>query len=307
MKVKLIEPLNVSHELIKELSEPIKALGHEFVYYNEKTTDNDELIERSKDADIVMIANNPYPKEVIKEMDSLKLINVAFTGVDHVAVDDAKKKDIKICNAAGYSDQAVSELAIGLTLDIYRKISDSSPLIGKEIKDKTVGIIGTGNIGIRTAELFSAFGAKLIAYSRTEKDEVKELGLKYVSLDELLSSSDIISVHLPLNDNTRGFLNKEKLEKINNNAILINCARGPIIDNEALANLLNEDKIAGAGIDVFDMEPPLPKDYPLLYAKNIVLTPHIAYFTEESMIRRAKIAFDNTISFLKDDAKNIVK
>lgn len=307
MKVKLIEPLNVSHELIKELSEPIKALGHEFVYYNEKTTDNDELIERSKDADIVMIANNPYPKEVIKEMDSLKLINVAFTGVDHVAVDDAKKKDIKICNAAGYSDQAVSELAIGLTLDIYRKISDSSPLIGKEIKDKTVGIIGTGNIGIRTAELFSAFGAKLIAYSRTEKDEVKELGIKYVSLDELLSSSDIISVHLPLNDNTRGFLNKEKLEKINNNAILINCARGPIIDNEALANLLNEDKIAGAGIDVFDMEPPLPKDYPLLYAKNIVLTPHIAYFTEESMIRRAKIAFDNTISFLKGDAKNIVK
>lgn len=307
MKVKLIEPLNVSHELIKELSEPIKALGHEFVYYNEKTTDNDELIERSKDADIVMIANNPYPKEVIKEMDSLKLINVAFTGVDHVAVDDAQKKDIKICNAAGYSDQAVSELAIGLTLDIYRKISDSSPLIGKEIKDKTVGIIGTGNIGIRTAELFSAFGAKLIAYSRTEKDEVKELGIKYVSLDELLSSSDIISVHLPLNDNTRGFLNKEKLEKINNNAILINCARGSIIDNEALANLLNEDKIAGAGIDVFDMEPPLPKDYPLLYAKNIVLTPHIAYFTEESMIRRAKIAFDNTISFLKGDAKNIVK
>ncbi|NBI07395.1 NAD(P)-dependent oxidoreductase [Senegalia massiliensis] len=307
MKVKLIEPLNVSHELIKELSEPIKALGHEFVYYNEKTTDNDELIERSKDADIIMIGNNPYPKEVIKEMDSLKLINVAFTGVDHVAVDDAKKKDIKICNAAGYSDQAVSELAIGLTLDIYRKISDSSPLIGKEIKDKTVGIIGTGNIGIRTAELFSAFGAKLIAYSRTEKDEAKELGIKYVSLDELLSSSDIISVHLPLNDNTRGFLNKEKLEKINDNAILINCARGPIIDNEALANLLNQDKIAGAGIDVFDMEPPLPKDYPLLYAKNIVLTPHIAYFTEESMIRRAKIAFDNTISFLKGDPKNIMK
>jgi len=306
MKVKLLEPLNISNELIRELSEPIKKLGHEFVYYNEKTTDNDELIKRSKDADIVMIANNPYPKEVIDKMDNLKLINVAFTGVDHVAVNDAHKKDIKVCNAAGYSDQAVAELAIGLILDIYRKISDSSPLIGKEIKDKTVGIIGTGNIGMRTAKLFNAFGAKLIAYSRTEKDEAKELGIEYVSLDELLSSSDIISVHLPLNDNTRGFLNKEKLEKINENAILINCARGPIIDNKALANLLNEDKIAGAGIDVFDMEPPLPKDYPLLYAKNIVLTPHIAYFTEEAMIRRAKIAFDNTISFLEGSPKNIV-
>lgn len=306
MKVKLIEPLNVSKKLIEELSKPIKDMGHEFVYYDEKTTETDELIERSKDADIVMIANNPYPAEVVSEMDDLKLINVAFTGVDHVAVDEAKKKDIKIANAAGYSDTSVSELVIGLTLELYRQMGISHPGKGMEIKDKTVGIIGTGKIGIRTAKLFHAFGANLIAYNRTEKDEAKEMGISYVELDELLAKSDIISIHLPLNNNTRDFLNKEKLEKINKDAILINCARGPIIDNKALADLLNDGKISGAGIDVFDMEPPLPKDYPLLYAKNAILTPHIAFLTEESMIRRAKIAFDNTISFLKNEPKNLI-
>lgn len=153
MKIKLIEPLNITEDLVEELAKPIKDMGHDFVYYNDKTSNIDELVERSKDADIVMIANNPYPKEVIERLDSLKLINVAFTGVDHVAVDFAKDKGIEICNAAGYSDQAVAELVIGLTLDLYRKISEgnddirdkdfSGPKIGKEISGKTVGIIGT--------------------------------------------------------------------------------------------------------------------------------------------------------------------
>ncbi len=317
MKIKLIETLNISKDLVDELSKPIRDMGHEFIYYDEKTTKIDELMERSKDTDIVMIANNPYPAEVIEELEDLKLINVAFTGVDHVAVDKAGEKGIKICNAAGYSDQAVAELAIGLTLDLFRQITKGDSDIrredfpganmGREIAGKTVGIIGTGNIGMKTAKLFGAFGADVIAYSRTKREEAEMIGIEYVDLDKLLSSSDIISIHLPLNDETRGFLDKEKLDKINPNAVLINCARGPIIDNEELSKLLNENKILGAAIDVFDMEPPLASDYPLLHAKNAILTPHVAYLTEESMVRRAKIAFENTVSFLKGRPQNIVK
>jgi D-3-phosphoglycerate dehydrogenase len=315
--VKLLEPLSVPDSLIEELSAPMKEAGHEFVYYDEKTTDVEELAERSADADIVIIANNPYPKEAFQNAENLKLINVAFTGVDHVDQEAAKDQGIQIANAAGYSNTAVAELVIGLTIDVLRKISfgnesvrqgeDVTTFQGNEIKGKTVGIIGTGSIGLEAARLFKAFGANLIGYNRSEKEEAKELGLEFVSLDDLLKQSDIVSVHLPLNDETKNTLSKEKLALMKPEAILINAARGPIIDNDALAELLNNEKIAGAGIDVFDMEPPIPEDYPLLSAKNAVLTPHIAFLTDESMVTRAHIAFDNVEKYLEGNPQNIIE
>ncbi|GEK91943.1 NAD(P)-dependent oxidoreductase [Alkalibacterium kapii] len=317
MKVALIEPLRVPEEMIERLAQPIKDMRHEFIYYDEKTTDHDEMLKRSRDKDVVMIANNPFPEEVVTQLEQTKLINVAFTGVDHVAGEAAREKGIKIANAAGYSDQSVAELVIGLTLDLYRSISQGDKDIhkesfpgliqGNEIKGKTVGIIGTGNIGIKTAELFKAFGAKLVGYNRTEKEEAKKLGLEYLPLDDLLLKSDIVTVHLPMNNETKHFLSEEKLNKMKRSAVLINCARGPIVDNKHLADLLNEEKISGAGIDVFDMEPPLPADYPLLHAKNTILTPHVAYLTDEAMKKRAEIAFDNTLAFLRGKPKNIVE
>lgn len=223
---------------------------------------------------------------------------------------------MQIANAAGYSNTAVAELVIGLTLDVYRGISFGNDSIqqgeevmlyqGNEIRGKTVGIIGTGSIGLETAKLFKAFGARLIGYNRSKRQEAKELGLEYVSLDELMTQSDIISLHLPLNHETKNTLSREKLEMMKESAVLINAARGPIIDNDALAELLNEGKIAGAGIDVFDMEPPIPADYPLLSAKNALLTPHVAYLTDESMVARAHIAFENVEKFIEGNPQNIV-
>ena len=317
MLIKLIEPLNVNEELIISYKEKLESMGHEFIYYMDKTTDPKELEKRSEGADIVMIANNPYPGAAFEANDKLKLINVAFTGFDHVDCKTAKDKGIKICNASGYSNTSVAELVIGLNLNIYRKINSgdfgtrnqrlSAEFKGKEIKGKTVGIIGTGNIGLETAKLFKAFGADVIAYSRTEKKEALDMGITYYSIEELLEKSDIVSIHLPLNDHTKNFLDEEKISLMKEDAILINCARGPIVDNKALAQALNDEKIAAAGIDVFDMEPPIPADYPLLSSKNTLLTPHVAYLTEESMVRRAHIAFDNTISFIEGQEKNIVK
>ncbi|KAF3306663.1 phosphoglycerate dehydrogenase-like enzyme [Aerococcus sp. 150760007-1] len=317
MKIALLEPLRVPEARINELAQPLIDAGQEFTYYPDKTTDPNELYERSKDADIVMIANNPFPAEVIERLENTKFINVAFTGFDHVNSKASKHKGIAIANASGYATTAVAELALGLTLDLFRAITKGNddirnanfqgPFQGREIKGKTVGIVGTGHIGLETAKLFKAFGADLIGYNRSEKQEAKDLGVELVELDELLQSADIVSVHLPLNDETRHLLNKDKLSLMKESAVIINVARGPIIDDSALADLLNEGKIAGAGIDVFDGEPPLPADYPLLSAKNAILTPHVGFLSDEAMELRAQIAFENTKAFIDGKPQNIVQ
>ena len=181
MKISLLEPLGVSEELIRELSAPILARGHEFIYYPRKTTDAEELKKRSAGCEVVMIANNPYPDEVIDASDSLKLLNVAFTGIDHVGLEACRRKGVTVCNAANYSNQTVAELVIGMTIHLLRKIGEcndtvrrggtSAGLAGREIAGRTVGIIGTGRIGMITARLFLAFGARVIACSRHEKPE----------------------------------------------------------------------------------------------------------------------------------------
>lgn len=315
MKIALLEPIGVTKELIEELSKPIINEGHEFIYYDTKTTDVEELKKRSVDCDVVMIANNPYPAEVVEGNSKLKMLAVAFTGIDHVAVNKCKEKGIMICNCAGYSNVCVSELCIGMAIDLYRYVTacdkavrdgkTSAGLCGREISGKKVGIIGCGEIGFMTAKLFKAFGAEVYAYARNEREEVKEAGIMYKPLDELLSECDIISLHTPNNSETKGMISAEKIALMKKNAIFINCARGPIVDNKALAVALNKDEIAGAAIDVFDCEPPIPEDYPLVKAKNTLLTPHVAFLSEEAMIRRAKIEFENVYSFLKNEPKNV--
>lgn len=315
MKICLLEPLGVKREVIEELSAGFLTAGHEFIYYDTKTTDIEELKARSADADIVMIANNPYPTEVVEAAEKLKLLSVAFTGIDHVGTDACRRKGVMVCNAAGYSNQTVAELIIGMAVDALRNVAKANETIrrggtsaglgGREICGRTVGIVGLGRIGLMTAKLFQAFGARVIAYNRSQSEEAKALGIRYCSLEEVLSHSDIVSINLPLNSQTRGFISADKLALMKPDAVLINCARGPIIDNEALAKALNEDRLGFACVDVFDMEPPVPEDYCLLHAKNTLLTPHQAFISEESMLRRAKIVFGNVYAYLEGRAENI--
>ena len=313
MKISLIDPLLVDDKIIQSHKEKIEKLGHEFQYFKDSAKDDDEIIERLKDSDVAIITNNKFSKKVIDNT-NLKLIDVAFTGYNHVDMDACKENDIIVENASGYSDDSVAELVIGLAISIMRKFDqnnknifedESFNLLGQIIKGKTVGIIGTGKIGTRVIELFKAFGANILAFNRSEKDEVKNLGAKYVGLKELLKNSDIVSIHLPQNDETIGFIGKDELDLMKDKAILINCARGPIVDNKYLAKLLNEDKLR-AGIDVFDMEPPLEKDYPLRNAKNVLLTNHVGYLTEEAMKIRCEIVFDNLYKFLDGEIVNRV-
>ena len=314
MKISLIDPLEVDRQIIENHKEKIESLGHEFEYFEESAGSDEEKIERLKDTDIAIITNKPLTSQVINNT-KLDLIDVAFTGVDHVDLDACKEKGIKVLNASGYSDDSVAELVIGLTISVLRKFNENRSnifngennyLLGELIKGKTFGVIGTGNIGSKLIDLLSVFGCKIIAYSRTEKEEIKAKGVEYVDLPTLLKESDIVSLHIPNNKETKGFLGEEELDLMKEGAVLINCARGAVVDNDYLAKLLNEDKLR-AGIDVFDMEPPLPEDYPLRNAKNVILTNHVAFYTKEAMEIRAEIVFDNLYQYLEGNIVNEIK
>lgn len=316
MKITVLEPLGVSEEELREIAKPITDKGHELVIYNEKSTDLNLLKERVKDTDALIIANSPLKREVIEAAENLKMISVAFTGFDHVDLEACKERGISVSNAAGYSTHSVAELAYGLMISLLRKIvpldkvtRDGGTMAGYRQNDlygRTLGVVGMGAIGKKVASLGLAFGCNVIAYNRSKDEDLVKQGVEYMDLDDLLRKSDIVTVHLPLTDGTRGLINEDKLKLMKKDALLINTARGPIIDNEALAKALNEEWIAGAGIDVFDMEPPIPSDYSLLKAKNAILTPHIGFATEEAMVRRAHIAFGNVDGWIEGTPKNVV-
>ena len=317
MKIVVMEPLGVALEKINALAAALQAAGHEFVYYTSKEAQQDKLLERVQDADIIMLANQPLSAEIINACPKLKMLSVAFTGVDHVALDACRARNILVCNAAGYSTNAVAELTFGLAISVIRNIvpcdarcrraGTKDGLVGFELFGKTFGVVGTGAIGARVAKIAAAFGCKVLAYSRTAKQELVDAGVQYVSLDELLAQSDFVSLHVPLTDATRGLINADAIAKMKQGAVLLNTARGPVVDSAALAEALNAGKLAGAGIDVFEGEPPIAENHPLCSAKNTVLTPHVAFASREALETRADIVFANIEKWLAGAPQNVVR
>ncbi len=312
-KVVIMESLGISAEEMSALQGSFAGEA-EFTEYP-KTADVSVMIDEAKDADAIMIANMPLPGEVIEACENLQFIDVAFTGVDHVGLEAARARGIRVSNASGYSDEAVAELVIGLAVSVLRNIPQTQErlraggtkdgLVGSELKGKTAGIIGYGRIGSRTGELLHAFGCHILAHSRTFHPEYPD-HVEQVSLDDLLRRSDIAVLHCPLNDSTRGMIDYEKLRLMKRSAILINAARGPVTNEDDLARALSEGVIAGAAIDVFSQEPPLSPDTPLLHAPNTLLTPHIAFASRESMQLRARIVFDNLRAWLDGGQNNVI-
>ena len=307
MRIAVMEPLGVEQEKFMQIAREAVGDDVEIVCYDTRTTDVEELGRRGRDADIIAIGNLPFPREVLEKCENVKMLAVAFTGLDHVDLKYCEERGIKVQNCAGYATTAVAELTFGLLLDLCRNIGKcdtaarssgtKAGLIGFELEGRTMGIVGTGAIGARVAKLADAFGMDVIAYSRTPG---KVAGVRYVSLEELLAQADVVSLHVPLTDETRGMIGAEELALMKETAVLVNTARGPVVDTKALADALNSGRIAGAAIDVFDKEPPLDADEPLINAKNTVVTPHVAFATDESMIKRAEIEFRNIAEFIKD-------
>ena len=316
MKIVMIEPINISAQKRSEYKEQLAAQGHELVTYPNRVLDNSEMIERAEDAEILIIANQPLPAEVINSCPKLEMISLAFTGFDHIDLEACRENDILVANSSGYANQAVAELVFGLTIELMRNIKDCDQavresktragLIGNELAGKNFGIIGFGSIGQKTARIAKAFGCKLLVDNHKEHAVGTELGVEYLEIDEVMAKSDIISIHVPLKDSTVGLIDAQKIGLMKEEAILINTARGPVVDSEALAQALNNQEIAGAGIDVFEMEPPIPKDHPLLNAKNTILAPHVAFATEEAFLKRAEIVFANIENWLDGQPQNVV-
>lgn len=313
-KIVIMESLGISAEELALRKKPFEEKGHCFAEFP-RTTDIPTLIAQAKDADAMILANMPMPGDVIRGCEKLKFMDVAFTGVDHVDLAAAREKGIAVSNASGYSNEAVAELVLGMALNILRNISavenrcragqTKDGLVGSELKGKTVGIIGFGKIGSRSAELFHAFGCRILAQSRSHKENAPDY-VQQVSQEELLKQSDIVVLHCPLNDSTRGMINAEKIAMMKPSSILINVARGPVVVARDLADALNKGTIAAAGIDVFDKEPPLGAEEPLLNCRNCLVTPHVAFATRESMSLRAEIVFDNLAAWMNGVQKNAI-
>ncbi len=309
MNIVCVESLGISRERFESLKAHYTAMGHDFTYYMDRREDEATLADRMREADVAVISNIKLSAAVLAQCPKLRYLSVAFTGLDHIDLAYCREHGIKVQNAAGYSTTAVSELAVGMMLDLLRNIvtlnekirqgGSRGTFLGRELRGKTVGIVGTGAIGTATARLLVAFGAKVIAWSRTERPEVKALGVEYMPLDDLLRQSDIVSLHVPLCDETRGLIGERELGLMKPTALLVNTARGPVCDISAVGRALIESRIAGAAFDVFEHEPPLPIDHLLLSTNRCLVTPHVAFATEESFAARADIVFGHVDEWLK--------
>jgi len=313
MNIVLLEPIGLESPRIESIKKGFEEQGHQFTSYSHRPKDEEETIERAKDADVLIISNLPLTTPIIKACTKLKMISVAFAGVDHVDMETCNKKNIIVSNGGAYSEHAVAELTIGMAIHMFRKFDwhqqqlrtgkTREGFLGRELYGKTYGIIGTGSIGARVAQLAHAFGCKITAYNRSKIDAPY---MHYKSLEEVLKTSDIISIHLPLTEDTLHLIDAKELDLMKPGSILINTARGPVCNYQALSDKLTQGKIAGAAIDVYENEPPLAADHPLLKAPNTFLLPHIGYATHEAIAKRGEIVIENIDEWLKGKPQNLM-
>lgn len=305
MHIVFLEPLGVCECIASSLCSKIEERGHKITFYSDRNEKEEILIQRAAGADAIVVSNIPLRKSFFDACPDLKMISVAFTGLDHIDLEECQRRGIIVRNAAGYSTQAVAELAIGMMIAVYRKIVGGDAItriggsrenfLGSELNGKTVGIIGTGAIGRQVAKLADAFGCRVIACNRT----VREIeNIQMVDKETLLRKADIITVHIPLNKDTKDFIHEGEFALMQPHAILINTARGPIVNSSALYDALRKNKIAGAAVDVYDQEPPLPANNELFNAPNLLMLPHMGYATKEAFAERIKIVIRNIEEWL---------
>ncbi len=311
MKIVFAEPLGMDECVVNARTEALRKQGHTVVFYSDRNENEEVLVERAKDADVLVVSNIPLKKRFFESCPALKLVSVAFTGVDHIDLEACKRQGIVVCNAAGYSTQAVAELAIGMMIALYRKIvrgdamtrmcEDRQGMLGGELYGKTVGVVGLGAIGQRVARLANAFGCTVLGYNRSRKPVEQ---VTQVDKEELLTRSDIITVHLPLTAETRHFIGAAEFALMQPHTIVVNTARGPVVEQGALYHALRKGLIAGAAVDVYDVEPPLPASFELFNAPNLLMLPHLGYATREAFASRLDIVVGNIERWLSGTPQN---
>ncbi|RSX54770.1 2-hydroxyacid dehydrogenase [Bifidobacterium dolichotidis] len=315
MKIVMLQDINAQPAFIEQQRAKLAAQGHTLtIAYDESgVVSQNALADALREADAAIVANMDVPAAAVEQAQQLKFIDVAFTGVDRIPMDVCNKRGIVVSNAAGYATQSVVELVLENALSMLRHVDEeqqrvrsgqtANPQMGHTVSGKTVGIIGAGHIGRAVAHMFKALGCHVLAFnhSAVQCADIDE----QVDLDELLRRSDIVTIHLPLTEQTMGLIDASKLALMKPTAVLINAARGPIVNTQDLAAALRTGTIAQAAVDVFDEEPPLSADNPLLHAPHTLLTPHIGYRTAEAMTIRAQIAFDNLQAWLAGQPQHV--
>ncbi|TGC08900.1 2-hydroxyacid dehydrogenase [Methanolobus halotolerans] len=317
MKIVVADPIVLQPEYHKRLQE----MG-ELKVYNTWPSSNEELIDRVKDAHIVIVGRYGFPAEVFDVAENLKMLSVWQTGYDHVDIDVAARHGVVVSNVPGYAFDAVAEFVFAQVLNLLRRLHEADRSLregefewrdyicgayrGNQLMGKTIGVIGTGNIGSRVIEIAHGFKMQVLAHT-AHPDPVKEkkLGVRFVDMDTLLTQSDVVTLHVPLTQSTEKMIGAEELIKMKSTSILINTARGEVVDEAALLSSLRSGYIAAAGLDVFEEEP-LPSNSPFLRLSNVLLTPHIAFLSEESLDECTSVTLDNIGHFLQGNPKNVV-
>jgi glycerate dehydrogenase len=301
--------------------EPIEKTVDKTIIYDR--TPDSQILERAKDADLIMVKHTEIHKDIIDSLPKLRYIGVLTTGYDVVDVDYAKSKGIVVTNIPQYSRDAVAQYAIALLLEVCSHVGHHDDVVRTEkwrqnpdwthwdyplieLDNKIMGIIGYGAIGHTTGLIAKALGMTVKAFNSDfppyDPNDAKDI----VSFDEVIATAHVISLHVPLTPETEGYINKDMIARMRDKVIIINTARGGLIVEQDLADALNSGKVWAAGLDVLIEEPPKP-DNPLLSAKNCVITPHLAFSPMEARVRLIEIAAENVRQFLKGTPQNVIK
>ena len=292
-------------------------LSNDVQVYEDST--NAELIERIQGARVVVTKELPVSADLLSQFpDTVELIVEAGTGYNNIDLDAAKKKGITVCNIPAYSTERVAHTVIMMILNFASTMQKQIGMLAKgdrsnftkylqvshtEVNGKTLGVVGAGHIGMEVIKVAKALGMNILIHTRTPKADGD--GIRYVSLDELLANSDYITLHCPLNDQTKHLINKETIGKMKPNAVIVNTGRGPLINEADLCEALAAKRIAGAGLDVQEVEPPA-EDSPLYTLDNVIITPHMGWKGLETRQRLVGIIRDNIQAFLKGEPINVV-
>ena len=292
-------------------------LSNDVQIYDDST--NEELIERIQGARVVVTKELPVGADLLSQFpDTVKLIVEAGTGYNNIDLNAAKERGITVCNIPAYSTERVAHTVIMMILNFASTMQQQIGMLAKgdrsnftkylqvshtEVNGKTLGVVGAGHIGMEVIKVAKALGMNILIYTRTPKADGD--GIRYVSLDELLENSDYITLHCPLNDQTKYMINKETIAKMKPNAVIVNTGRGPLINEADLCEALATKRIAGAGLDVQEVEPPA-EDSPLYTLDSVIITPHMGWKGLETRQRLVGIIRDNVQAFFKGEPINVV-
>ena len=296
---------------------PLEELGNVTIY---EFTKPEDIVERAKDAEILITNKTVLSAETINALPKLQYIGTLSTGFKVIDCEAAKQRGIPVCNVPTYCTTAVAQFTFAMLFNITNKVELHNQSVHKgdwvnsrhfcywnsdliDVAGSTLGIIGFGNIGRAVAKIARALDMNVLVNSRSAKDMPE--GCRQVSREELLRESDVVTIHCPLTPDTERMINQDALALMKPTAILINTSRGQVIDEQALADALNQDKLYAAALDVLSQEPP-KEDNPLLTAKNCVITPHIAWASKDARSRLIRIAADNITAFVNGNVQNNV-